>query len=59
MSTNSGNLLTVLQVAKELGVSDARVRQIIRERKLDATRMGNRLLVIERKSLDQYKRRVQ
>lgn len=56
MSTNSSKFLTTLQAAKRLGVTDARVRQIILAKKLKATRIGNRLLVIDSSELERYAR---
>ncbi|MBA4121334.1 MAG: helix-turn-helix domain-containing protein [Acidobacteria bacterium] len=39
--------LTAKQVAEELGVSAGRVRQLVAENRLPATKFGNSLMILE------------
>ena len=44
--------MTTIEAAEKLGVSDARVRQLILDGKLKAERIGNRLLDVNSASLN-------
>jgi len=44
--------MTTIEAAEKLGVSDARVRQLILDGKLKAERIGNRLLDVNAASLN-------
>jgi excisionase family DNA binding protein len=48
------DVLTVSQTAQELGVSTARIRQLIAEKRIAATAMNQRLYLISRADLDEY-----
>lgn len=49
-------MLTVRQVAERLGVTPARVRQLIMEKRLKATALTARFSVIEETDLAEYMR---
>jgi excisionase family DNA binding protein len=50
------DVLTVTQAAQELGVSTARIRQLIAEKRITATWVNPRLYLIERADLDEYRK---
>jgi excisionase family DNA binding protein len=48
-------MLTTKQAAAILHVNDSRVRQLIKEGKLKATRFGERVWMIDEADLDEYR----
>lgn len=50
-----GSLLTVTEAAEILKVTPARVRQLIMEGRIKATKVHDRLSLIERADLDAYR----
>jgi len=51
-----GRLLSVAQVAEELGCDHRLVRQLITDRKLAAHRIGQKLIKVDRADLEAYLR---
>jgi len=51
---NTNEWLTTAQAAKILGVTAARVRQLIREGTVKAHRFGSRIYLVQRDSVYQY-----
>ena len=58
MNITKSSTLTVAQAAIELGVTPRRVTALITAGRLKATRIGKRLLVIQRRDLDAVRVRV-
>lgn len=46
--------MTVSEVAKALGISEGRVRQLIAEKTIKAERAGQRLLLVDRDDFGEY-----
>ena len=56
MKDLKSDYLTVQEVADELGVTDARVRQIILAGDLPATRVGQRLLIVSQRDFQRFQK---
>ena len=54
-STLSSRLISVEEAAQQLGKSDQRIRQMCSSGKLRCKRLGRRVLVIDKTSVDERK----
>jgi excisionase family DNA binding protein len=55
MSTIEFELLSPTQVAKEIGCTRQRITQLIGEKRITATRIGERIFVITRSEVERLK----
>jgi excisionase family DNA binding protein len=56
MQVNQGEIMTVVEAAELLDVEPTLVRRWIREKRLPAKRIGERLYVLERKHVEAWDR---